>query len=99
MNRRSFLAQTATLAAAAAPPKFSEASVVPSLDSASAQSSTSGQIAFPKGFLWGSATASYQVEGAWDLDGRGGPIWDRFSHMPVFRQLADEIDRPEEFDE
>ena len=39
-----------------------------------------GQIAFPKDFLWGSATASYQVEGAWNIDGRGESIWDRFSH-------------------
>lgn len=37
---------------------------------------------FPKGFLWGSATASYQVEGAADQDGRGVSIWDTFSHTP-----------------
>lgn len=36
--------------------------------------------AFPKGFLWGSATASYQVEGAVHEDGRGPSIWDTFSH-------------------
>ncbi len=41
-----------------------------------------GQIAFPKDFLWGSATASYQVEGAWNIDGRGESIWDRYSHTP-----------------
>jgi beta-glucosidase len=35
---------------------------------------------FPKGFLWGSATASYQVEGAVKEDGRGISIWDTFSH-------------------
>merc|ERR1719446_1103786 len=33
-------------------------------------------------FLWGSATASYQVEGAWDRDGRQASIWDDFSHSP-----------------
>src|SRR5215813_8588042 len=40
---------------------------------------TSGRE-FPKGFLWGSATASYQVEGAVKEDGRGPAIWDTFSH-------------------
>ncbi len=38
--------------------------------------------AFPKGFLWGCATAAYQVEGGAKDDGRGPSIWDRFSHTP-----------------
>ncbi len=37
---------------------------------------------FPPGFLWGSATASYQIEGAVTQDGRGPSIWDTFSHTP-----------------
>jgi len=37
---------------------------------------------FPEGFLWGTATASYQVEGAADQAGRGPSIWDTFSHIP-----------------
>src|ERR1700761_3231726 len=37
---------------------------------------------FPADFLWGSATASYQVEGAVHEDGRGPTIWDKFSHTP-----------------
>jgi beta-glucosidase len=37
---------------------------------------------FPPGFVWGTATASYQIEGAVHEDGRGPSIWDTFSHTP-----------------
>lgn len=38
--------------------------------------------AVPQGFMYGMATASYQVEGAWNISGRGPSIWDTFSHTP-----------------
>lgn len=37
-------------------------------------------IRFPDGFVWGAATAAYQIEGAVDKGGRGRSVWDDFSH-------------------
>ncbi len=44
--------------------------------------SRQADVAFPAGFVWGSATASYQIEGAVAEDGRSPSIWDTFSHTP-----------------
>jgi len=47
-----------------------------------AQSPTAKLLQFPANFLWGCATASYQIEGGVKEDGRGASVWDTFSHTP-----------------
>jgi beta-glucosidase len=39
-------------------------------------------VKVPADFEWGTATAAFQVEGAWNEDGKGESIWDRFNHEP-----------------
>src|SRR5271167_4469441 len=47
-----------------------------------AQMATLSALQFPPNFLWGCATAAYQIEGAVSEDGRKPSVWDTFSHTP-----------------
>ena len=79
LSRRDFARILGGSTAALSLPGISHALGLPEPTSVA---STAGAGHFPQGFLWGSATASYQVEGAVHEGGRGPSIWDTFAHTP-----------------
>jgi len=81
ISRRTF-AKVAGTAALASTTTTALSSVASQPGTGSGTSAPATGREFPKGFLWGSATASYQVEGAVNEDGRGPSIWDTFSRIP-----------------
>src|SRR5436305_5396963 len=82
LSRRKFAAVVGAAAAAVSQRGRLEAAAAPLVSQSTPSADASSARTFPPGFLWGSATAAYQVEGAATEDGRGPSIWDTFSHTP-----------------
>jgi beta-glucosidase len=78
-TRRDFVAGSAALGISVTAADVSAQAI---LSSEQVDARPEASRAFPPGFRWGTATASYQIEGAVNEDGRGPSVWDTFSHTP-----------------
>ena len=91
MNRRKFLRATGLTLGAGSLASSLTGRAFAQLGGSSADAS------FPPNFLWGAATAAYQVEGAVNEGGRGRTIWDTFSHSPSTTFNGDTGDVADDF--
>jgi beta-glucosidase len=84
LSRRNFAkaAACASLGTLAAGCSRNEPEVAQAQPGQAPASQTTSRREFPKGYYWGVATAAYQVEGAWNEDGKGRSIWDTYAHTP-----------------
>lgn len=91
MDRRNFLKSGGAVATAGA---------LISADGTAALAATTHTTqprSFPRDFIWGTATAAYQVEGAWNEDGRGPSVWDKFSKTAGKTRNGDTGDVADDF--
>ena len=76
MDRRNFIKTSLAAGALAG----TQAQAMPVLAPGEISPDEIRKARFPGDFLWGTATSAFQVEGAWNVDGKGESIWDRYAH-------------------